>query len=155
MLSPWMRGSLVLLSLILSARQAYAQAAADAALAATAVKLLPEETIATITVWPSKTAHLPRFSLAPLEIISASGLEQIGIDPLKIQRLDVMVGMPGPVGPQFGAVVQMADAVSLNDLNIELFADSEEQDDKGFKFRMFNGPPDQRSSSIKPARQQS
>ncbi len=138
----WLRVSIVLVGLALSVRQLHAQADADTALAATAVKLLPEETIATVTVWPSKTAKLPRFNLAPLEIISASGLEEIGIDPLKIQRVDVMIGMPGPLGPQFGAAIQMAEAIKLNDLNVGLFADTEEQEEKGFKFRLFNGPPE-------------
>ncbi len=68
------------------------------ALATEAVKYLPEETVGTVTLWPARTMKLPRFRLAPIEVASAAGLEQIGIDPLTIQRLDVMIPMPGPRG---------------------------------------------------------
>lgn len=119
-----------------------AQENAGATLAVEAVKYLPEESIATVTLWPARTAKLPRFRLAPLEVASAAGLEQVGIDPLAIQRIDVMLPMPGPAGVQFGAVIQMAASVNLNDLNPQVFGANEEQDEKGFKYRLLDGPPD-------------
>ena len=119
-----------------------AQENAGATLAVEAVKYLPEESIATVTLWPARTAKLPRFRLAPLEVASAAGLEQVGIDPLAIQRIDVMLPMPGPAGVQFGAVIQMAASVNLNDLNPQVFGANEEQDEKGFKYRLLEGPPD-------------
>lgn len=119
-----------------------AQENAGAALAVEAVKYLPEESLATVTLWPARTAKLPRFRLAPLEVASAAGLEQVGIDPLEIQRIDVMLPMPGPAGVQFGAVIQMAAPVNLNDLNPQVFGANEEQDEKGFKYRLLEGPPD-------------
>ena len=119
-----------------------AQENAGATLAVEAVKYLPEESIATVTLWPARTSKLPRFRLAPLEVASAAGLEQVGIDPLAIQRIDVMLPMPGPAGVQFGAVIQMAASVNLNDLNPQVFGANEEQDEKGFKYRLLDGPPD-------------
>ena len=119
-----------------------AQENAGATLAVEAVKYLPEESIATVTLWPARTAKLPRFRLAPLEVASAAGLEQVGIDPLAIQRIDVMLPMPGAAGVQFGAVIQMAASVNLNDLNPQVFGANEEQDEKGFKYRLLDGPPD-------------
>ena len=119
-----------------------AQENAGATLAVEAVKYLPEESIATVTLWPARTSKLPRFRLAPLEVASAAGLEQVGIDPLAIQRIDVMLPMPGPAGVQFGAVIQMAASVNLNDLNPQVFGANEEQDEKGFKYRLLEGPPD-------------
>jgi Protein of unknown function (DUF1559) len=112
------------------------------ALAAEAVKYLPEESVGTVTLWPARTMNLPRFRLAPMEVVTASGLEQVGIDPLKIQRVDVMLPLPGPAGVQFGAVLQMTEPVGLNDLNPQVFGANEEQNEKGFKFRMMDGPPD-------------
>lgn len=130
------------LTIVSVANALTAQENVGPALAAEAAKYLPEESIGTVTLWPSRTMNLPRFRLAPLEVATAAGLEQVGVDPLTIQRIDVMLPMPGPVGVQFGAVLQMAEPISLNDLNPQVFGANEEQDEKGFKFRMMDGPPD-------------
>ncbi len=122
--------------------QAQQQAAgADSALTETAVRHLPEESIACLSLWPQKTSKLPRFQLAPLEVATAAGLEHIGMDPWTIQRLDVMTAVPGPTGPQFGIVLQMDAEVKLNDLKQHLFQSNEEQQEKGFTFRLLQGPP--------------
>ncbi|MDX1927299.1 MAG: DUF1559 domain-containing protein [Pirellulaceae bacterium] len=130
-----------MLSVAMFACSSVAQENAGGALAAEAAKYLPEESIGTVTFWPARTMSLPRFRLAPLEVVTASGMEQVGIDPLKIQRVDVMLPLPGPAGMQFGAVLQMAEPVRLNDLHPQVFGANEEQDEKGFKYRMMDGPP--------------
>jgi hypothetical protein len=130
-----------MLSVAMFACSSVAQENTGAALAAEAAKYLPEESIGTVTLWPARTMSLPRFRLAPLEVVTASGMEQVGVDPLKIQRVDVMLPMPGPAGMQFGAVLQMTEPVSLSDLHPQVFGPNEEQDEKGFKFRMMDGPP--------------
>ncbi len=122
-------------------RVCVAQATADKS-AAEAVKYLPEEVVGTLTLWPARTAALSRFHLAPLEVASAAGLEQVGIDPLKIQRLDMMFALPGPAGQQFGAALQLAAPVQLDTLNAQIFADDGPQDENGFKYRVFAGPPE-------------
>jgi Protein of unknown function (DUF1559) len=112
---------------------------------AKAVQYLPEEAIATLTLWPAQTAKLPRFSMAPIEVATAAGLEQIGIDPMRIQRIDIMapVPVPGPAGPQFGTVIQLETDVDVANLNPQVFQgqDPTENDEKGFKFRLLAGPP--------------
>lgn len=115
------------------------QAAADTS--AVAVRHLPEEAIASLSLWPSRSAALPRFRLAPLEIATAAGLEHVGIDPLKIKRIDVMAPMPGPSGPQFGATIQLDSPTKLNDLRPSVFRDDQERDEKGFKYRLFADQP--------------
>lgn len=130
-----------MLSVAMFACSSVAQENTGGALAAEAAKYLPEESIGTVTLWPARTMSLPRFRLAPLEVVTASGMEQVGVDPLKIQRVDVMLPMPGPAGMQFGAVLQMTEPVSLSDLHPQVFGPNEEQDEKGFKYRMMDGPP--------------
>ncbi len=83
------------------------------------VALTPDETIASITAWPKQIASHERMSLMPLEVLTAAGLEQVGVDPLQIERFDVLVGMPGPAGPQFGVVIQLAQDWKLEDLNAQ------------------------------------
>ena len=118
----------------------FAQENAGNNFAATAARYLPDEAIGTISLWPAKTSKLPRFRLAPLEVATAAGLEQVGIDPLKIQRLDIMFAFPGPAGPQFGAALQMDAPVNVAGLNPQLFEDGL-QDDKGFKYIQVAGVP--------------
>ena len=104
--SGWRAFVAALLAVTVLSNASTAQDSAGAALATEAVKYLPEESIGTVTLWPARTAKLPRFRLAPLEVASAAGLEQVGIDPLTIQRVDVMLPIPNPAGVQFGAVIQ-------------------------------------------------
>ena len=134
--------SIAAMTIVVLVNTLTAQENAGPALAAEAVKYLPEESIGTVTLWPARTMKLPRFRLAPLEVASAAGLEQVGVDPLKILRIDVMLPMPGPAGVQFGAVLQMAEPISLNDLNPQIFGANQDQEEKGFKYRMIDGPPD-------------
>ncbi len=119
---------------------AMGQENAAATSVSTAARYLPNEAIGTISMWPAKTSQLPRFRLAPLEVATAAGLEQVGIDPLKVQRLDIMFAFPGPAGPQFGAVVQMDAPVNLAGLNPQLFGGGM-QNDKGFEFMRLAGTP--------------
>ena len=84
------------------------------------VKLTPNDALAVLTIRPQRIAAGERMKLAPLEVASAAGLEHVGIDPLKIVRIDVLVGFPNPAGPQFGAVIQLAEPFDINDLNPQM-----------------------------------
>ncbi len=107
-------------SLVTSGPALHAQAPQLDSSVDTVVKLTPDDALAAITVRPQRIAAGERMKLAPLEVATAAGLEHVGIDPLKIQRLDVLVGFPGISGPQFGAVVQLAEAFDINKLNPQM-----------------------------------
>lgn len=81
------------------------------------VALTPNETVASITAWPKQISSHQRLSLMPWEVLRAAGLEQFGIDPLQIERVDVLVGMPGLAGPQVGAIFQLSQDLQLEDLH--------------------------------------
>ncbi|QDV24284.1 DUF1559 domain-containing protein [Aureliella helgolandensis] len=100
----------------------------------------PHETLAIVSVWPKEAASKEKLQLAPLEVITAAGLEQIGMDPLLIDRVDVLIGMPGPMGPQFGALVQNSAPVDLGQLNADLFDGEGLHEDKGFSYMAMRGP---------------
>lgn len=99
-----------------------------------AVKLTPNDALAAVTIRPQRIAAGKRMELAPLEVATAAGLEHVGIDPLKIIRLDVLVGFPGPAGPQAGAVVQLSEPFDINDLNPQLLDGQGLQRDGKFEF---------------------
>lgn len=98
------------------------------------VKLTPNDALAAITIRPQRIAAGKRMELAPLEVATAAGLEHVGIDPLKIVRLDVLIGFPGPAGPQAGAVVQLSEPFDINDLNPQLLDGQGLQRDGEFEF---------------------
>ena len=107
---------------------------ADTSVVDRAVKLTPNDALAAVTIRPQRIAAGKRLELAPLEVATAAGLEHIGIDPLKIVRLDVLVGFPGPAGPQAGAVVQLSEPFDINHLNPQLLDGQGLQRDGKFEF---------------------
>ena len=63
-----------------------------------ALTLITPDAVATLSVQPALIAKSKTLRRAPLEVITAAGLEYIGIDPLKLERIDVISGVPIP-GP--------------------------------------------------------
>ncbi len=100
----------------------------------TAVKLAPNDTLAAIIIRPQRIAAGERMQLAPLEVASAAGLEHVGVDPLKIKRIDVLFGMPGMAGPQFGAVIQLAEPFDISDLNPQMVDGNGLQTEGNFEY---------------------
>ena len=98
------------------------------------VKLTPNDALAALTIRPQRIAAGERMKLAPLEVASAAGIEHVGIDPLKINRIDVLVGFPGPAGPQFGAVIQLDEPFDINNLNPQMVDGNGLQTDGKFEY---------------------
>ena len=63
-----------------------------------ALTLITPDAVGMISVQPALIAKSKSLRRAPLEIITAAGLEFFGIDPLKLERIDVISGVPIP-GP--------------------------------------------------------
>lgn len=63
-----------------------------------ALALITPDAVGMISVQPALIAKSKSLRRAPLEVITAAGLEYIGIDPLKLERIDVISGVPIP-GP--------------------------------------------------------
>ncbi len=107
----------------------------------TTVKHIPMQALGVVTLWPEALAEREQMQLAPLEVITAAGLENVGIDPLQIARIDVMIGFPAPTGPQFGVLVQSSVPLDLAAMNPQLLASGEGIDDGGFRYLELAGPP--------------
>lgn len=102
--------------------------------------MAPSQTVASVSLWPEDLAASPAMRLAPLEVITAAGLESVGIDPLKLIRVDVFIGMPVPTGQQFGALIQSSEPIDITKLNPDMLQSDEIIDDKGFKYLVLDGP---------------
>lgn len=127
--------ALLFASALLLPQTLHAQALqADTTAVDTVVKLTPNDALAAITIRPQRIAAGKRMVLAPLEVATAAGLEHVGIDPLKIVRFDVLIGFPGPAGPQAGAVVQLSEPFDIGDLNPQLLDGQGLQRDGEFEF---------------------
>ena len=98
------------------------------------VKLTPDDAIAAFTIRPQRIAAGERLNLAPLEVVTAAGLEHVGIDPLKIVRVDVLIGFPGLDGEQLGAVIQLAEPFDINHLNPQMVDGNGLQTDGTFEY---------------------
>ncbi len=77
----------------------------------------------------------------PLELIRVTGQQQLGIDPLQIQQIKLVIEEVGPMGPVFGAVVQLAEPAVIETLqsgfvNGDLFEAAD-----GKVFYSVDGPP--------------
>lgn len=121
----------------LAAGQSFAQ---PDDVAAKVQRHMPNETIAFVSLWPQQLSQKPRMELAPLEVISAAGLEQIGLDPLKLTRVDVMIAMPGPAGVQFGALLHGSEPLPIENANPQVLVSGELENEKGFEFLALSAP---------------
>lgn len=85
-----------------------------------AMDYVPDNALALLRLQPQSLLNSPTFQAYPLEVAQAAGLDYAGFDPLTIQTITVASGMPGPAGPQFGAVVELSQAVELDELKGKL-----------------------------------
>lgn len=67
----------------------------------------------------------PQAEWLPIEIIQAQMLKSVGVDPLHVDTIRAVVGMPGPAGVPVGIVVNLNQDYSIDDLQPELFASTE------------------------------
>jgi hypothetical protein len=102
---------------------------------------VPSNAVAVITLHPQAFFSQRSMRLAPLEVIRAAGEQQLGINPLQIQQVKVVLGEVGPMGPIFGAVVQLAEPVELAKLDGKLLMGDQPVALEGRDFHMVDGPP--------------
>lgn len=105
-----------------------------------AMNHVPGSAIGVVTSWPQRISKKESLRLMPLEVVTAAGMENVGIDPWSIGRLDVFFGFPGPTGPQFGVLVQLTEATDIADLRSELFVEGGPQQDGDFVYYRIDVP---------------
>lgn len=79
---------------------------------------LPAESIAILSVDLGAVKAIPELQMVPWEIISVGSREQLGIDILLANTIDIVVGMPGPSGPEFAASIVASTDVDIADLTL-------------------------------------
>ncbi len=79
---------------------------------------LPADSIAIVSVDLTEIRKLKELEFVPWEIISVGSKEQMGIDVLLADTVDVVLGMPGPSGVEFGASILTSADVDIADLKL-------------------------------------
>lgn len=79
-------------------------------------QFVPGDAIAVVVASPAELLSDPRMEMFPIEVVRAQSKQQIGVDPLEVQRLKLVVGMPGPRGPGFGLVLEFTRDYAVSDL---------------------------------------
>lgn len=112
----------------------YASARGQEANSKQPFQYLPEETVAVVSLWPQQLAASPRMRLAPLEVLSASGMENFGVDPLKLKRVDIVLGDIMQPTPRVGALVHASEPIDIKNLNPEIFDENVLTNEDGFEY---------------------
>lgn len=71
-------------------------------------RFIPDDAIAVGFLPFADVLRQPGMEMLPIEILQAQMIESVGIDPLDIVSLKVVVGFPGPTGPQAGGVIELS-----------------------------------------------
>lgn len=103
---------------------------------------VPDDSVAAVVLHPKSFFSQRALRMLPLEVIQATGRQQVGIDPLQIEQVKVVMGEFGPMGPAVGALVTLAEPMGLGDWKPE-FVDTDEPtevDGKPF-YPLVAGPP--------------
>lgn len=104
-------------------------------------KYIPDDAIVAGFVSPSELLSSPDWELAPIEVIQAAGLQYVGVDPLEIENVKVVVGMPGPAGPQAGAAIEFSKDVAIRELNPMILREFEAKEVQGLSIFESRRPP--------------
>ena len=73
--------------------------------------IIPEATIAGV-VYPRRVLTNPSMEMLPLEVLSAAGIKEAGIDPMDVEQVTVMIVPPAPM-PGLGIVVRFTKPYEL------------------------------------------
>ncbi|MCC6509426.1 MAG: hypothetical protein IT423_09980 [Pirellulaceae bacterium] len=117
---------MVLLTISLANSAALAQSTAPATnLAAQVLPYIPPDSMGCITFRVPLMAQDQSLRLVPWEIITASGLDEVGIDPLKLERIDVILSPSLGSPPQAACLVTSREKVGIAQLQSKLFQSME------------------------------
>ncbi len=96
-------------SMALAAQSAPKQAAND-----DLSYIIPEATIAGVA-YPRRVLTHPSMEMLPIEVLSAAGIKEGGIDPVDVEQVTVMVVPPSPM-PGFGIAVRFTKSYELKNI---------------------------------------
>ncbi|QEF99962.1 hypothetical protein Mal15_40290 [Stieleria maiorica] len=104
-------------------------------------KYVPDDAVAAAYLSPRQILTSPEWELAPIEVAQAAGLQYVGVDPLNIDDIKVVVGMPGPMGPQAGAAIELNTDFTIDQLNPMILNEFDAKEVDGLEVYESRRPP--------------
>lgn len=79
------------------------------------LKFIPDDAVAVVIAHPRALLTQPSMELMPIEVVTAAGIENIGIDPLDIEQFIMVVGQPTVESPPgMGFIARLAKPYDWN-----------------------------------------
>jgi len=102
---------------------------------------LTETAAAAAIAHPARVLTDPQLEMLPIEVISAAGKKELGIDPVEVEQVLVMAEPPGPAGPpQIGVVVRFTKPYAMDEVLPTLREDTVEAELDGKPYRRAASP---------------
>ncbi|MGD9636218.1 MAG: DUF1559 domain-containing protein, partial [Pirellulales bacterium] len=89
---------------------------------------------ALISLRPHQLLTSPSTAMLPVEVVSAAGLEHLGIDPADVAEVVLFLEPPSIMGLQYGAVIKFAKPFELSDLKEHFRAHTKPSDFAGKQY---------------------
>jgi prepilin-type processing-associated H-X9-DG protein len=70
------------------------------------LKYVTPQSVALVVLRPHQILTSPNTALLPIEVVTAAGLQHLGIDPIDVTEVTIFVEPPSIMGLQYGAVVK-------------------------------------------------
>ncbi len=102
---------------------------------------IPDDAVAAGFLSPRQMLTSPEWELAPIEVARAAGMQHVGVDPLNVTDIKIIVGMPGPMGPQAGAVFEFNVDTAIGQLNPMILNEFEAKEVDGIEVFESRRPP--------------
>jgi hypothetical protein len=94
---------------------------------------IPVDALLFATVQPNRLSKAPGMEFMPIEVATAAGLEYVGFDPIKIERIDAAMGFNPVSGPTAAAMVTLSEPFDLKNLKNSPFATAPESGANGLE----------------------
>ena len=101
--------------------------------------ITPEATFAAVT-YPRRVLTAPQMEMLPIEVMSAAGKKELGIDPVDVESIMVIVEPPVAGPPGYGAVVRFSKPYQLDGLLAPLADSTTEGELNGKPYRQAQSP---------------
>jgi prepilin-type processing-associated H-X9-DG protein len=108
---------------------------------------LTPETVAAAVAFPHRVLASPEMEMLPIEVISAAGMKELGIDPVEIEQVLAMVEPPTALGPEggppaAGIVLRVASPLGQGKILPQLWERTTEGSTAGAAYRKGKSPMD-------------
>ena len=133
-------------ALIVSPMMGYAQSPAGSS--AVAAKPKPDldyvtpEAVAGVVAYPRAVLTAPQLELMPVEVLSAAGKKELGIDPVEIEQALVIAEPPAGGPPGVAIVLKMTEPIGSGRILAPLWERTTEGTLNGKTYRKAKGPMD-------------